>query len=270
MNGFARLRRASVVLDCRSLASESFRRRALGSTVLGQRSFGSAPSVIVMPRARHSSSARSTLGRCPFRRARNAFPGRRASLAASSSVKSCRSSSALMRRFSRSVVVRFAVRFFGIGSLSPVVRGRHADDRRGRPVRRLGRRRAVDAGGSGDESGSGRPGPPMRLHRRVTVSRPPRDGGRELGNAVPAATFFRPARRATRVSQVCPVMIARRSLSRDGMSFVCRDLPSGRLLFLVAIRSRLACRGTFLLDSGAMQGCRERQANLCGSGLLFW
>ena len=40
------------------------------------------------------------------RRARNAFPGSRASLAASSSVRFCRSSLASMRRFSRSVLAR--------------------------------------------------------------------------------------------------------------------------------------------------------------------
>ena len=76
----------------------------------------SLPIIMEIPSALHSSSARSMIGRCPFRRARNAFPGSRASLAASSSVKFCRSSSASMTRFSRSVVERFTFRFFGITS----------------------------------------------------------------------------------------------------------------------------------------------------------
>ena len=68
------------------------------------------PIVIVIPIARHSSSARSMLGRCPCRTDRNALTGSRASLAASCSVRFCRLSSASMRPFSRLVVDRFVLR----------------------------------------------------------------------------------------------------------------------------------------------------------------
>ena len=75
---------------------------------------GLFPMIIVSPRARHSSSARSMVGRWPRANSeRKALDGRRAARAASSALSSCLSSSALMTCAKRSVADRFTVLFLG-------------------------------------------------------------------------------------------------------------------------------------------------------------
>ena len=92
----------------RALAPRSALRHGSGASPRSSPPVGGRlPIVMVIPRAWHSSSALSTDGRCPFLRARNAFDGSFASLAASSSVMFRRVSSASMSRFSRSLVDRF-------------------------------------------------------------------------------------------------------------------------------------------------------------------
>ena len=78
-----------------------------------------SPIVILTPRALQSSSARSMLGRCPLRTLRKAFAGRRASLAASSSVRFWRISSASIRCISRSLTDRFTFLFLGVNTRLP-------------------------------------------------------------------------------------------------------------------------------------------------------
>ena len=78
-------------------------------------SVGVFPMMIVIPRARQSSSARSMVGRWPRPNSdRNAFAGRRAARAASSAVSCCLSSSALMTCAKRSVADRFTVLFLAV------------------------------------------------------------------------------------------------------------------------------------------------------------
>ena len=70
-----------------------------------------APMVMEVPIARQSSSALSSVGRCPLRsRERNAFDGSLASRAASSLVMSCCFSAVSISRRSRSVAERFVFR----------------------------------------------------------------------------------------------------------------------------------------------------------------